>query len=118
MFSPQVVEAFKRGCLDGLAMAGAAFFGTLAMGKTYEEAAIAAGGAFFAALVARVVEGKIDANRQARGDVIPSDVTPIPLGSRNKTLCHPMVVAALVAIFWLALFASDVAAFGQWCRTC
>lgn len=72
--SDQVLESLKRGAIEGAIAAGVSFFAVLGTSGDLRAAGIAAGGAFFGALALRVGEGKYDANRAARGDVIPSDV--------------------------------------------
>lgn len=73
--TPQISEALKRAVIGGIVTAGATFFTTMQTGKGWEEAAIAAGAAFFAYVVVRGgFEGSFDAGRAQRGDVIASDV--------------------------------------------
>lgn len=72
--SDQVRESLKRGAIEGAIAAGVSFFAVLATGGDLRAAGIAAGGAFFGALALRAGEGKYDANRAARGDVIRADV--------------------------------------------
>lgn len=86
--TPQVTEALKRGLLDGLAVAivgfvvaGSQFFGfllTTPAGESFawDRAWVVAGAAFFSSLVARTVEGKFDAIRQA--NINAGNAKPIP----------------------------------------
>lgn len=79
----QFTEAIKRAFYGALLTFGSVFFVTLqlqaASPNRLEEAGIAAAGGFFAYMLSRgIAEGWVDSNRQANGDVIPSDVTSTP----------------------------------------
>jgi len=76
--SDQVLEALKRGFIEGVIAAGVSFFAVFATSDNLRAAGLAAGGAFFGALALRAGEGQFDANRQSRGDQIAGDVTAVP----------------------------------------
>ncbi len=79
--SDQVLESLKRGAIEGMIAAGVAFFAVIQTTTGDLQVSLySAGAAFFGALALRAAEGQFDANRQARGDRIPGDVTSVPQG--------------------------------------
>ena len=72
--SVQELEALKRGAIEGAIAGAGTFIATYQTSGSLETALIAAAGAFVAAVALRWGEGRFDANRQARGDVIAADV--------------------------------------------
>ena len=72
--SKQELEALKRGAIEGAIAGAGTFIATYQSSGSVETALLAAAGAFVAAVALRWGEGRFDANRAARGEVIPSDV--------------------------------------------